>query len=229
MTVPVNQNMQIKGIQEGIMVSLGEGAWDVLLADLLQKISEQSSFFQGARLALDVGNRILHAAEMGTLRDQLSERGVSLWAVLSSSPITEQTAQVLGLATRLHTHKPERPIPAMDTNLAGESGVLIQRTMRSGHKLTAKGHVTVIGDVNPGAEIIATGNVIVWGKLKGVVHAGSGGDKEALVCALELTPTQLRIAGNIAVPPQRKGKSQPELARIVNGQIVAEPWDRKGK
>ncbi len=221
--------MQIKGIREGIMVTLGEGAWPDLQESLLQQVTDQINFFHGARLALDVGNQILHAAELGNLRDQLSERGISLWAVLSNSPTTEQTAQVLGLATRLFTPRPERSVHSLDTNLSGESSVMIHRTLRSGFKLTSPGHVTVIGDVNPGAEIVAGGNVVVWGKLRGVVHAGSDGNEMAEVCALDLDPTQLRIAGIIAVPPQRRGKPQPEIARIVHGQVVAEPWDRKGK
>jgi septum site-determining protein MinC len=222
-------NMQIKGIREGIMVTLGEGAWPDLQVSLLQQINDQSNFFHGARLALDVGNIILHAAELGSLRDQLSERGVSLWAVLSNNPTTEQTAQVLGLATRLSTPKPERSVRSLDTKLSGEAGIMVHRTLRSGFKLTTPGHVTVIGDVNPGAEIVAGGSIVVWGKLRGVVHAGSDGNEQAEVCAIDLAPTQLRIAGIIAVPPQKRGKPLPEIARIINGQVVAEPWDRKGK
>jgi septum site-determining protein MinC len=225
----VRVNMQIKGIREGILVTLGEGAWSDLQESILQQIADQSNFFHGARVALDVGNITLHAAELGTLRDQLSEKGVSLWAVLSNSPTTEQTAQVLGLATRLSTPKPERSVRTLDSNLTGESGILVHRTLRSGTRLISPGHVTVIGDVNPGAEIVAGGSVVVWGKLRGVVHAGSEGNDQAEVYAIDLAPTQLRIAGIIAVPPQRRGKPLPEIARIINGQVVAEPWNQKGK
>jgi septum site-determining protein MinC len=69
----------------------------------------------------------------------------------------------------------------------------------------------------------------VWGRLRGMVHAGAEGEESAVVCALELSPTQLRIAGQIAISPQRKGKSQPELARLVKGQVVSEPWNPKGR
>jgi septum site-determining protein MinC len=81
-----------------------------------------------------------------------------------------------------------------------------------------------MGDVNPGAEIVAGGSIVVWGRLRGVVHAGAQGEASAVVCALELTPTQLRIAGEIAVSPKRKGKVQPEIARLEDGVLVAEPW-----
>ena len=85
----------------------------------------------------------------------------------------------------------------------------------------------MIGDINPGAEVIARGDVVVWGRLRGMVHAGAEGDENAVICALDLSPTQLRIAGQIAVTPKRRGKPQPEMARILNGQVVAEPWDPK--
>src|SRR5512142_1761902 len=216
------RQMQIKGIKDGLLVTLGEGEWAELEAALLAHVEDKAAFFRGARVALDVGNHILHAAELGALRDRLSSKGISLWAVIGNSPVTEQTAQVLGLATRLSTPRPERTIRSMDTNLEGENAVFVQRTLRSGFKVSHRGHVIVLGDVNPGAEVIAGGSVIVWGRLRGVVHAGADGDENAMVCALEMTPTQLRIAGLVVAPPQHKGKLGPETAHIRDGQLVFE-------
>ena len=88
-----------------------------------------------------------------------------------------------------------------------------------------------MGDVNPGAEVIAGGNVLVWGKLRGMVHAGALGDSEAVVCALVLAPTQLRINNKIAISPAEGRKKHPEMALVRDGKVVAEPWleDRKIK
>jgi len=217
--------VQIKGVKDGLLVTLGEGDWPELQAALYRQIAEQETFFKGARLMLDVGNQILRVTDMSSLRDTLSDHGISLWAVLSNSPTTEQTAQMLGLATRLPAPRPDRTMRKLDTNLASsENAVLMQRTLRSGFKVSHQGHVVIIGDVNPGAEIIATGSVVVWGRLRGVVQAGAEGDASAVVCALDLAPTQLRIAGQIAVTPQHKGKPQPEMVSVRNGQVVAEPW-----
>jgi septum site-determining protein MinC len=128
------------------------------------------------------------------------------------------------MATRITKPDPERSTPSVETALTGEGAVLIHRTLRSGFSLQHKGHVVVIGDVNPGSEIAAGGDVVVWGRLRGMVHAGAEGDESAVVCALDLDPTQLRIAGHIAITPKRRGKSQPEMAHVVDGQVVAEPW-----
>jgi septum site-determining protein MinC len=83
---------------------------------------------------------------------------------------------------------------------------VVERTLRSGFSVRHAGHVVVIGDVNAGAQVIAGGSVLVWGRMRGMVHAGADGNEKAVVCALDLSPTQLRIAGLIATTPQRKGK-----------------------
>ena len=98
------------------------------------------------------------------------------------------------------------------------------RPLRSGTRIEFAGHIVVFGDVNPGAEVIAGGSVIIWGRLRGVVHAGAQGNRDAVVCALDLSPTQLRVASEIATAPERRSKPQPEIVRIKNGQLQAETW-----
>jgi len=222
----VSTKIQIKGIREGLLITLGDGPWEQMYQALIEHLDQQREFLKGARLALDVGNHMLKAAEMGLLRNQISERDVILWAVLSNSPTTERTAQTLGLETRLSRSKPEPA--AQDTRYQdGDPAILVHRTLRSGYSLQNSGHVIILGDVNPGAQIISGGDVIVWGHLRGMVHAGAGGNENAVICALDLAPTQLRIAGVIAITPQRRGKPQPEMVKILNGQVVAEPWNPK--
>ncbi len=225
----VRPKVQIKGIREGLLVTLADNDWPETRSALLDVLEGQADFLRGGRLILDVGNQILRAAELGQLRDVLSENGLSLYAILSNSPVTQQNAQSLGLATRITKPAPDRTLQSTGTVLAGEQAVLIHRTLRSGYSVQNTGHVVVIGDVNPGGEIIAGGNVVVWGRLRGMVHAGAEGNESAVVCALDLDPTQLRIADHISVTPKRRGKSQPEVARLVDGQVVAEPWNPKGK
>jgi len=217
--------VQIKGIREGLLVTLGDGEWPEIQQSLFDKIEDQGDFLRGAKMILDVDNHILKAAAMGKLRDVLSEKGISLWAVLSNSPTTEQTAQTLGLATRIHQVHPSEEARPVDASEDAEEAILIRRTLRSGTSILYQGHVVVIGDVNPGAEIIADGDVIVWGRLRGMVHAGADGNATAVVCALDLAPTQLRIADKIAIPPQDRGDPSPEIAIIRGDHVVAETWE----
>jgi septum site-determining protein MinC len=216
--------IQIKGIRDGLLVTLAGADWPDLVSALIENIESRAGFFQGARVVLDVGAQDLRVAELSKLRDQLSERGVSLWAVLSESAQTERTAQNLGLATRISKPKLSE-VPAVSTELLPEDAAKwVRGPLRSGGKVAFHGNVVVLGDVNSGAEIVAGGSIIVWGRLRGVVHAGAQGDESAVVCALELAPTQLRIAGEIAVSPKKQGKSQPEVARLQDGHLEAQPW-----
>lgn len=222
--------LPIKGVREGLLVTLPEGAWEYVRADLLATIDERGDFFRGARLVLQVDDRALGAAELGSLRDSLAEREAALWAVLSSLPSTRAAAADLGLQTSLEASPaPEEEESADEPDTEWEHAVFLHRTLRSGQSVRHPGHVVVLGDVNPGAEIIAGGHVIVWGRVRGVVHAGAGGDSGATVAALDLAPTQLRIASHIAVSPKRRGAVRPEVALIRDGHLVAEPWEGDGR
>ena len=219
-----NAKVKIKGIREGLLITVRDDDWPDAKAALEEQIKEQSEFLKGGRLILDVGNHNIRAAELGQLRDMLTDDGLALWAVLSNSEITQQNAQMLGLATRINKPLPDRSTHTIETALTGEEAVLVRRTLRSGFSIKNFGHVVVIGDVNPGCEIVAGGDIVVWGHLRGMVHAGAEGNQDAVVCAMDLAPTQLRIADHIATTPKRRGKSQPEMARIIDGQVVAVPW-----
>lgn len=79
----------------------------------------------------------------------------------------------------------------------------------------------MVGDVNPGAEIKAGGNIIILGQLKGMAHAGCKGMTDAFVSAIYMAPVQLRIADIITRFPEenKKGPKPPEYAFVQDGQI----------
>lgn len=100
----------------------------------------------------------------------------------------------------------------------------LRQTLRSGQAVSHKGHLVIVGDVNPGAEVMADGDITIWGALRGMAHAGVSGNTDAQIRALRLQPIQIRIAHAIARSPDqpRKGLNRhagPETARIVNGTI----------
>ncbi len=251
--MPGNKSLEIKGVREGLLVRLSPTEdWKALVKQFVNLIDKQRDFFRGARLALDVGERSLRRQELGTLQHMLSDRGVILWAVLSESMTTLSTARKLELqtslqnveaadrglvaapaessgavpATLLRTDEDEKALPLVEPEEIGTAGVLVKRTLRSGRTVRSEGHVVVIGDVNPGAQIFAGGDVIIWGRLRGMVHAGVHGDEGVTVCALDMMPMQLRIAGHIATSPKEKSRvPRPEVARVRDNRIVVEAWD----
>ncbi|HLB50360.1 MAG TPA: septum site-determining protein MinC, partial [Anaerolineales bacterium] len=216
----------IKGVKEGLLVTVGDGDWSEASHTLLEKLLEKQDFFRGARLVLQLGGRSLGAADLGKLRDDLGDLQINLWTVLSESALTENAAKALGLEVSLPRPQSALPpdLPPISPSEDGSQAILVDHTLRSGKSVRFPGHVIVLGDVNAGAEVVAGGNIIVWGRVRGTVQAGSEGDVTALICALDLAPTQLRIANAIATSPKRRGKPEPEIAKMKDGQIVAERW-----
>ena len=104
----------------------------------------------------------------------------------------------------------------------------VQRTLRSGQSLKSDGNIVIVGDVNPGAEIIAKGDITVWGVLGGIAHAGSDGNNYSRIRALKLHAIQLRIGDIFARRPdtvnipyvQKSDSFIPEEARVSRKHIV---------
>ncbi len=101
-------------------------------------------------------------------------------------------------------------------------------TLRGGQALHHVGNLVVVGDVNPGAEVVATGDILIFGRLAGVAHAGAQGDERARVYAMQLRPVQLRIAACIASEesPNASRPAQPEVAFVRDAHITIVPFDR---
>ena len=218
-------SISIKGIGESLQVSTLEKDWGKAYPSLLEVLNQQADFFHGARIALDIEAIDLTTQDLVALQDELLCREIHLRAIYSTSEVTRASASELGIVHSLPSDKAEDiDEPTFDPELPSEDATLFQGTLRSGQRIHYPGHVIVLGDVNPGSEVIAGGNVIIWGRLRGTVHAGATGNEGAVVCALDLTPTQLRIGSYIAVSPERRRRVKPEVVRIQDGQLVAEDW-----
>lgn len=229
----------IKGIRGGqLLVIVGDGPWPQVEAALIERIGGQPAFFRGAALALQVGDRILNRDDVRKLKDKLAEHDVRLSSLLGAQPETIRSARRNELDTQLPenhaaeaaadisiTEYEDPDLPAVESDEKGTPGIMFRGSLRSGRALRHIGHVLVIGDVNPGAMIIAGGDVVVWGRLRGTVHAGANGDSQAIVCALDLRPQQLRIANHVAIgSDERKARPHPEVAFVHEGQIQAREW-----
>lgn len=102
----------------------------------------------------------------------------------------------------------------------------VQATVRGGQRIEYPGNVVVLGDVNPGGEVVAGGNIVVLGIMRGMAHAGISGNTAAVVAAWQLLPKQLRIASLISRAPEGDHRTAtcPEIAMVKGGVIVIEPY-----
>jgi septum site-determining protein MinC len=252
--------VSIKGTREGLTITLGQGEFDDLLAELSEHLKTQGAFFRGGRVALQIGDYGIDEHGLTQLNEMLSHYEMVLRTVVSSNPVSQMAVRALGLRllepTPVETPAPPaadavapragEPAPAGDRGrpaepsssartiaarpasaLEGTKGVLIRHLVRSGQVIRHTGHVVIIGDVNVGAEIVAGGDIVIWGRLFGTVHAGAMGDDSAVVCALDFSPLQLRIGNHVARPGEdaRPAKRSAEVASVRDNLIVVQPWD----
>ena len=222
----------IKGVNDGLLISLSATeSWQSVTDQLAARIDEKAGFYAGANVAVELGERPVPKYELSSLKALLERRSLKLSLVRSESDTTQKSAEALAVPTD-NGRAPESPAPKaretaqVNPEETGTQGVLFRRTLRSGRTIHSEGHVIVFGDVNPGAKVIARGDIVVWGKLRGYVHAGAGGDESAIVCALEMSPSQLRIADRIIRSPGgKRTKIAPEVALVRGNQIVVESRD----
>lgn len=216
-----NSHFLIKGLKEGILVTITDPNIEQALIALFSHIKAQSVFFSGGKMLLDVGEIELKVKVLSKIRDDLSSEQITLSSIYSKNEITQRSGELLGLFVNPKKDNPKNLGKVIHVDVP----LWHTKTVRSGTRLEHAGNILIIGDVNPGGEVIATGSIVVWGKVRGFIHAGKNGDESAFICALELQPTQLRIAGEVATSPSKNEKMFPEKISIVDGQLFAEPWD----
>jgi septum site-determining protein MinC len=158
------------------------------------------------------------------LQKQLNKHNISLKASFAANNLEDIVGDKI--------LESEQGQPKQEESKAAESlpeTLYVRANLRAGQMIKYPGNVFVFGDVNPSAEIIASGDVIVWGTVRGIVHAGAEGDERAIVSALKFDCGQLRISDKLCLVSHLKGKDKtssknkslhPELAKIENDEII---------
>jgi len=229
----VQGNIAIKGTRNGLLLTLEpETPFSELLNALSNRLAEAPGFFRGASLAVDTSRRALRVSERTQLEDLLAHYQMSVMP-LEQVTARHQEADTGSLSSLSTLPSSMPPIPNATVELVqtqrdlreSDDTLFLRRTVRSGQAIHHHSNIVVLGDVNPGAEIVAGGDIIVWGVLRGMVHAGYPDNENAIVCSLLLAPVQLRIAHLLSRPPEGfEVQSQPEVAAIRDGRIIVETW-----
>lgn len=201
-----------------------EVEFDEILSQMEEKVLSAGKFFKGATLMVKYrGKKLSFAQEEKVFQLLQSKSGAKITGI-------EMDAEEPPKVEIEPQPKPHAKIRMSNFFFKGlEEGItkFYRGTVRSGQLINFDGNLVVIGDVNPGGEIVATGNVVIMGSLRGIVHAGANGNKEAIVVALNLQPTQLRIADVITRSPDEKdngGQFIPELAYIKDDIVYIERY-----
>jgi len=235
-----NNSVIFKGNKDGIVIILSEYAgYDDIVESLRKKIRSSKNFFADAQTIITFKGKQMSESEIFSLIEIINEEtnlSISFVEDLTGTfkaskegedDEVEDTAADNSddyLYVAKNTSKKPGTLDEFVTD-----GAYFHRTgLRSGQAISHNGSVVVLGDINAGAEIIATGNVVVFGAIRGLVHAGAEGDETSFVCALSLLPTQLRIADRITYfPPElikeKKNKIDPVYAFVKDDEIYVSP------
>ena len=206
----------------------------LLEAELRQYLSGSRGWFSDGSVSVDVGRRLLSPEEMGRLRQVLEkEFHLKVTAFRCRAAVLEKAlSDTVGAQVVVETEpqggaRPAGPVPTCQEPL------FVKTTRRSGTDTHHDGDVVILGDVNPGASVTATGDIVVLGSLKGIAHAGAGDvDRTAsVIIALNLQPLQLRIGQHVSVAPvskrRRAARTGAEIAYLNGRSIVVAPFTGK--
>lgn len=197
----------VKGNKEGLNVVINMNMFkdftDMLEA-LVSRLSSGKKFYKGSTVKITIQLKLLNEKEASKLKDILFDE-----FLIKDCIFEDKIEKVSKVFQGIYEGKTK----------------FIKSTIRGGQKIDYPGNVVIIGDVNPGAEVCASGNIIVLGSLRGFAYAGFDGNEEAFIAAFALQPEILKISEVVARAPEDATKPQyPEVARIKEGTIIVEPY-----
>ncbi len=223
------ESVVFKGSRNGIsMVIDSELDFEDLCMLIKEKLLQAKDFLGDRKsLVINSNERLLSEAEQLALKVLLKSLDFEVTDFVSKAEKAEEgedieinaPANAGALGGNLSTQKDK-----LETYYADGSTLIIRKNIRSGQSIDFDGTLIIFGDVNAGAEIRATGHILVMGTMRGLAHAGFNNNEEAVVYAGRLLPIQLRIADLIARAPdnEKQESERPEIARISDGHLLIE-------
>jgi septum site-determining protein MinC len=190
--------------------------WTELWEQLKHRLNGGDRFWQPqTKVRLMAQDRLLDGRQLKAIADALKEVELQIERVCTTRRQTAVAAATAGYSVEQQTR--------FSTSLSAKSAqkepvaepLYLELTVRSGVEIRHPGTVVIIGDVNPGGSVIAVGDILVWGRLRGIAHAGFQGNSQCRIMALQMEPTQLRIADRVARAPDKMPKQfYPEVAYV---------------
>ncbi len=214
--------IRIKANKDGfVLVPHPAAPFDSILRELQDRLAKTRDFFARSEMVLDLRRRSLKTSQIAALHKLLKEKGqVKVVEVQLSDDLKMALDQPSAPA---QPPAPPPPRRASHGDREDREGVpvIIRSTCRSGIRIESPSDCVILGDVNPGAEVVAVGDIIVFGNLRGIAHAGALGDRSARIWAFSIEPSQIRIADLVAIPPKgdKSASKRYEIAEI-QGDLI---------
>ena len=219
--------VELKGFRDGMRLIIDpEASMEEIEPAIVERMANLGDSLSGLTMNIDLGSRVLNDEELVHIKSLLNENyGLEVKQIIGDAeddPSRTETPQIAGVPA---IHGEERVYDQLVP--VNEETRFIRQTLRSGQiERALEGNMVILGDVNPGAEVVAAGDIIVLGALRGVAHAGALGDTSSVIFALNLLPTQLRIGRFITrAPAEQRRHQRAEIARVLKDAIVVEDYD----
>ncbi len=213
----MNNSVMIKGNKYGIIVVLSPDLpFEELKLIVAEKFKESSKFFENAKMAISFEGRLLSNEEQKEILDIIGKNTDMHIVCIMENDLEKE---------ELYKKTVEQKLMELTNN----TGQFYKGILRSGASLEFETSVIIIGDINHGARVVSKGNIIVLGALKGNAFAGATGNTNSFVVALDMNPTQIRIADVIARSPDKPVKDEIKEAKIAfleEGNIYIEPLNK---
>ena len=177
-----------------------------IIDNLRKKLPELRKMYKNEKTPITVTGKILKNKEIDEIQE-LIKRNIDV-------EIDFDMPKSLGLSSITRTFNKE--IAISETKFHRGS-------LRSGQKMESEGSLVILGDVNSGAEVMASDNIVVLGALRGLAHAGAKGNKQAIISAGLLDTVQIRIANVIKeIDRDEEPLHKQAYVSIINNEIVIE-------
>ena len=203
----MQKSIMIKGNKDGInaVINMDKFAdFEDMLEALIAKLSVGKQFYKGATLTITTDLKHINDRQMSKLKDSLFDE--------------------IMIKDCIFADKEEKESKLFQGVYEGRTKFL-RKAVRSGQCVSYQGNIVIIGDINHGGEVVADGNIIVFGCIKGRVFAGNNGNEKAIITSFSLEPEVLSIAGIMTISPDDFEKpSYPEVAKLKDGSIIVEPY-----
>ncbi len=225
----LNLQVQLKSEAERLVIvlpsesqlSASEYSWSEIWQQLKQRLNAGDRLrVKNTNVHLVAGDRLLDGRQLQELAESLNQVQLQLKSVTTSRRQTAIASVTSGYSVEQVPLQSNSLSSSKTTATPMKEPLYMEMTIRSGVEIRHSGTVIILGDVNPGGIVVADGDILVWGRLRGVAHAGASGNNDCLIMALQMEPTQLRIADYVARAPEKSPKQfHAEVAYITKEAI----------
>ncbi|EAW36564.1 septum site-determining protein MinC [Lyngbya sp. PCC 8106] len=192
--------------------------WTELWQQLKHRINgSEHAWKPDTEVHLIAGNRLLDVRQLQEIAEALTIAQLHLKRVQTSRRQTAVAAATVGYSVDQDSERNKLNNTSIDKADSQADPLYLQTTLRSGMEVKHPGTVIIVGDVNPGSTVVAEGDIIIWGRLRGSVHAGVNGNLKSMIMALQMEPTLIRIADQMARGPEKPpAQFYPEIAYMTS-------------